>query len=145
MNNFSESGHHLFRGSSALERGNLENCLYISVVTTAQPNWFFAQSFPSVAHYARRFPRGRWSILGPGSEKKWHGTYSDEPDGAWDKTAEQRMMNFAETSRPIFRASSALERGELRSKEKGKKSVHFTGSEENIELFLQISSVSTEQ
>ena len=21
--------------------------------------------------YARRFPRGRWSFLGPGSEKKW--------------------------------------------------------------------------
>ena len=45
MINFSESGHPVFRGSSALERGNLkskgkENCLYISVVTTKQPKWF---------------------------------------------------------------------------------------------------------
>ena len=30
-----------------------------------------------VANYARRFPRGHWSFLGPGSEKKWYGTFSD--------------------------------------------------------------------
>ena len=28
---------------------------------------------------------GRWSFLGLGSEKKWYGTYSDKPDGDWDK------------------------------------------------------------
>ena len=60
-----------------------------------------------------------------------------KPDGDWDKTAEQMMLNFAESSHPIFRATSALERGELRSKEKGKKSIHFNGSEENIELILR--------
>ena len=87
---------------------------------------------PTVANYARRFHRGRWSFLGPGSEKKWHRTCSDKLDGVWDRTGEQMMMNFAETSHPIFRASSALERGELRSKAKGKKSIHFNGSEENI-------------
>ena len=38
---------------------------------------------------------------------------------------------------PIFRASSALERGELRSKGGGKKSIHFNGSHENIELLLR--------
>ena len=37
----------------------------------------------------------------------------------------------------FFRATSALERGELRSKEKGKKSIHFNGSEETIELILR--------
>ena len=89
------------------------------------------------ANYARRFPRGRWSFLGPGSEKKWYGTYSDKLDGVWDKTAKQMMMNFAENSHPIFRASSALKRGKLRSKEKGKKSIHFNGSEETIELILR--------
>ena len=35
----------------------------------------------TVTNYARRFLLGRWSFLGPGSEKKWCGTYSDEPDG----------------------------------------------------------------
>ena len=41
-----------------------------------------------VANYALRFSRGHWSFLGPGSEKKRHGTYSDKPDGVWDKKAE---------------------------------------------------------
>ena len=83
------------------------------------------------------FTLGRWSSWGPGSEKKWYGTYSDKPDEDWDITAEQMMLNLAESSHPIFRATSALEREELRSKAKGKKSLHFNGSEENIELILR--------
>ena len=71
-----------------------------------------------------------------GDKKKWYGTHSDKPDGAWDETAEKRMLNFARTSHSIFRASSALERGELRSKG-SKKSIHFNDSEENIELLLR--------
>ena len=70
-------------------------------------------------------------------QKKWYGTYSDKRDGAWDKTAEQMMINFAETSHTIFRASSALERGESRRKGGGKKSIQFNGSEENTELILR--------
>ena len=31
--------------------------------------------------FARRFPAGRWSFLGPGSEKKWYSTYIDRPQG----------------------------------------------------------------
>ena len=84
-----------------------------------------------------QIPAGLWSFLGPGSEKKWYGTYSDKPDGDWDKIAERMMLNFAESGHPIFRATSALERGELRSKEDGKKSVHFNGSEETIKLSLR--------
>ena len=62
-----------------------------------------------VANCARRIPLGRCSFLGPGSEKKWHGTYSDKPDGDWDKTAEQVMLNLAESSHPLFLATSALQ------------------------------------
>ena len=47
------------------------------------------------------------------------------------------MTNFSESGHPIFRASSAFERGELRSKGHGKKSIHFNGSDENIELLLR--------
>ena len=47
------------------------------------------------------------------------------------------MLNFAESGHPIFRATSALTRGELRSKGGGKKSIHFNGSEETIELILR--------
>ena len=92
----------------------------------------------TVASYARKYPRGHWSFLGPGSEKKFYGTYSDKPDGAWDKTAGQMMLNFAETSHPVVRASSAFERGELKSKGGGKKSIHFNGSSEHVELLLRM-------
>ena len=30
----------------------------------------------TVADYARKFPRDHWSFLGPGSEKKWFGSYT---------------------------------------------------------------------
>ena len=53
------------------EKGNTEKCV---------------QNFIRIATYVRRFPRGRWSFLGPGSEEKWYGTYSDKPDGNWDRT-----------------------------------------------------------
>ena len=79
------------------ERGNIEKCETNSV---------------TVVNYARRFLLGRWSFLGPGSEKTWYGTYFVKPDGDWDKTAERMMLNLAESGHPIFRATSALERGE---------------------------------
>ena len=56
----------------------------------------------TVANFSRRFHRRRWSFLGLGSEMKWYGTYSDKPDGVWNKT-EHMMINFAETSHLIFR------------------------------------------
>ena len=47
------------------------------------------------------------------------------------------MLNFAESGHPVFRASSALERGELKSKGKGVNSIHFEGSDNTIELILR--------
>ena len=85
------------------EEGNTEKCVTNSV---------------TLAKYARRFPRGRWSFLGPGSEKKWYGThYFDKPDGNCSRTAEMMMLQLhTESCHQIFVASSRFERGELRSK-----------------------------
>ena len=47
------------------------------------------------------------------------------------------MLNFADSLHPVFRASSALERGELKSKGKGVKSIHFNGCDEPIENILR--------
>ena len=42
-------------------------------------------------------------------EKKWYGTYSDKPDGNWERTAEMMMLQLhTESCHPIFRASSAF-------------------------------------
>ena len=85
------------------KRGNKENCI---------------ANVLRVTEYARRFTQGPLSFLGSGSEKKWYGTHAPKRDGEWDKTVEGMILNFAESGHPVFRASSALERGELKSKGK---------------------------
>ena len=51
------------------------------------------------------------------------------------------LLNFAGSAHPVFRGTSALKRGELRSKGNGKKAIHFNGTTQNIELLLQVVSV----
>ena len=51
--------------------------------------------------FAKRFPAGRWSFLGPGSETKWYSSYSERPGGEWDKVAEL-MMIFSEKANTQF-------------------------------------------
>ena len=80
------------------------------------------------------FMRGHRSFLVLGSEKKWYGTRVSKPDGEWDRAAEDMMLNFAESGHPVFRASSALERGEFKSKGKGIKSIHFDGCDDTVKL-----------
>ena len=85
----------------------------------------------------KRFPLGCLSFLGPGCEKKWYETHVSKPNGEWNRVAENTLMNFAETGHPIFQATSPLERGELKSKSCGKKTTHYNGSEDNVELILR--------
>ena len=50
------------------------------------------------------------------------------------------MLNFAESGHPKFRATSALERGELTSIGKILKSIHFNGSDNTSAQCLRSSS-----
>ena len=63
--------------------------------------------------------------FGPGSEKKWYSISEDSPQGEWDKIAEKMMLTFAESGHPVFRATSPLSRGVLKSKGGGKLSIHY--------------------
>ena len=49
----------------------------------------------TIKQYARRFLRGHWSFLGPGSEKKWHGIYDGKPDGFLNRTVGEMLLTFA--------------------------------------------------
>ena len=69
-----------------------------------------------VSLYARRFGTGQWSFIGPGSEKKWYCISEDSPQGEWDNMAERMLLEFAESGHPIFRVTSPLSRGRLKSK-----------------------------
>ena len=83
--------------------------------------------------YARRFSPGKWSFLGSGSEKKWYSTHDGRPQGEWDRVAELMMIKFGESRHPVFRATSPLSPGTLKSKGGGKLSIHFCADEGTIE------------
>ena len=54
-----------------------------------------------VSKYARRFPRGHWSFLGPGQEKTWYKTCSDKPNREWERTAAMMSTQFFEHPVPL--------------------------------------------
>ena len=62
----------------------------------------------------------------------------DSPQGIWDKLAEKMLIEFAESGCPIFRATSPLSRGQLKSKGHGKLSIHFAAVQETIETIFRI-------
>ena len=47
------------------------------------------------------------------------------------------MITFSESGHPMFRGSSAFERGSLRSKGGGKLSIHFCGDTDTVEVVLR--------
>ena len=81
-----------------------------------------------VSVYAKRCGKGQWSFIGPGSEKKWYCISEDSPQGEWDNMAERMLLEFAESGCPIYRATTPLSRGRLKSKGHGKLSIHFAAS-----------------
>ena len=89
-----------------------------------------------VSLYAKRFSPGQWSFLGPGAEKKWYSTPEYKQQGEWDRVAEQMMVTFAESGHPIFRSTSPLSRGVLKSKGGGKLSIHFCAGGIRLKLFF---------
>ena len=85
-----------------------------------------------VSLFAKRFGARQWSFLGPGSEKKWYSISEDSPQGEWDKMAENMMVTFAESGHPVFRATSPLSRGQIKSKGGGKLSIHYCADRDTI-------------
>ena len=123
----------MFNDISCDGKGNEEECVANSGV---------------VKVLARGFGIGQWSFIGPGSEKKWDSS-ENSPQGAWDNIAEQMLLEFAESGHPTFRATTPLSRGILKSKGRGKLSIHFAADGDTTDtiyrIILSISSVSTEQ
>ena len=91
----------------------------------------------SAKSLARRFGIGQWSFIGPGSEKKWYSS-ENSPQGAWDNIAEKMLLDFAESGHPVFRATTPLSRCALKSKRRGKLSIHFAEDEDTIDTIYRI-------
>ena len=54
-----------------------------------------------------------------------------------DRVAELMILNLRKSGHPIFRATSALERGTLKSKGGGKSSIHFCGDCDTEEVIIR--------
>ena len=48
------------------------------------------------------------------------------------------LLEFAESGCPIFRATTPLSRGQLKSKGRGKLSIHYAADQETIETIFRI-------
>ena len=90
-----------------------------------------------VKTFSKRFGIGQWSFIGPGSEKKWYPS-ENSPQGAWDYVAEEMLLKFAESGHPIFRATTPLSKGKLKSKGKGKVSRHFSADRDTVDTIYRI-------
>ena len=62
----------------------------------------------------------------------------DSPQGIWDHIADKMLSEFAESGCPIFRATTPLSTGKLKSKGHGKLSIHFAADQETIETIFRI-------
>ena len=108
----------MFNDISCDNKGNEEECLASAKV---------------VSILAKKFGIGQWSFIGPGSEKKWYSMEENSPQGIWDHIAERMLLEVAESGCPIFRATTPLSRGKIKSKGHGKLSIHFAADQERIE------------
>ena len=85
----------------------------------------------------RDLEKDKWSFIGLGFFK-WYSISQDCPQGIWDNKAERMLLEFAESDCSIFRATTPLSRGRLRSKGHGKLSIHFAADQKTIETIFRI-------
>ena len=55
-----------------------------------------------------------------------------------DPVAEDMLLRFVESGHPIFRATTPLSRGQLKSKGRGKLSIHFTADQDTVVTIYRI-------
>ena len=112
----------MFNDISCDRKGNKEECLANARV---------------VKVFANKFGIGQWSFIGPGSEKKWYSA-ENSSQRAWDHIAEEMLLEFAESGHPTFRATTPLSSGFLKSKGRGKLSIHFAADQDTIDTIHRI-------
>ena len=87
--------------------------------------------------FAKRFGIGQWSFIGPGSEKKWYPS-ENNPQGEWDRIAEDMLLEFAKVDIPSSVQRHLCPEEKLKSKGKGKVSIHFSAEPETIDTIYRI-------
>ena len=62
----------------------------------------------------------------------------DSRQGICNNLAEKMLIEFAESGCPIFRDTTPLSRGQLKSKGHGKLSIHYAADQETIDTIFRI-------
>ena len=88
-----------------------------------------------VASSAEDFEPGRWLLLGLGDEDKWYGSLIEKPLEKWN-SAKMMMQALAKSGHPVWRCSSPLSRGVLKSKGGGRSSIHYNADLSSAEMLL---------
>ena len=91
-----------------------------------------------VSVYGRKFGKGQGSFIGPSSLKKWSSMDENSPQGIGDHIAEKMLLVFAESTFPIFRATSPFSRGKLSSEGHGKLSIQYCADQATIKTIFRI-------
>ena len=99
--------------------GQTPESFTVRILFTSMFNDIFCDSYDNkdeclrnaniVKTFVGRFGIGQWSLIGPGSDKKWYPS-ENSPQGARDHIVEEMLLHFAESGHPIFRATTPLSR-----------------------------------
>ena len=112
----------MFNDISCDRKGNKDECL---------------ANAETVKVLARRCGIGQWSFIGPGLKRSGilpriaHKELGDD-------IAEQMLLEFAESGHPTFLATTPLSRGTLKSKGRGKLSIHFAADVDTTDTLYRI-------
>ena len=94
-----------------------------------------------VKMYAKRFPQGHWTFLGPGDEKKWYGNRSYKLEGKWKFIASKMVQRSEETGHRILTSARALSRGILKRLKFKRRHTSQSDASDTEHLFRIIHSV----
>ena len=87
--------------------------------------------------FAGKFGVGQWPFVGQGSEKKWY-SFGEQSTKSLDNIAEEMLLEFVKSGHPTFRATTPLSRGQLKSKEREKLSIHFIADQNTVDIIYHI-------
>ena len=114
----------MFNGISCGSRDNEEECLLNAKL---------------VSLYAKRFGKGQWSFIGPGSEKKWYCISEDSPQGEWDNMAERMLLEFRRKWTSNFPCCKSIVQKSTQKQRTWKTVDSFGATQETIETIFRIS------
>ena len=80
---------------------------------------------------------GNGHLLDQVLKEKWV-SFRGQSTRSLDNIAEQMLLEFAESGHPVFRATTPLSRGALKSKGRGKLSFHFAADQDTIDTIYRI-------